>query len=80
MAGHISEAGDRKHTQYRGMAMKTSLRKYVGAIGLAGALALMGAASSFAQVGAGEGGGYGYPHQYCVPQDESAGVRQPLYC
>ena len=36
--------------------MKISLVKYVGAIGLAGALALMAAAASFAQFGPGEGG------------------------
>ena len=59
--------------------MKASLMKYVGAVGLAGALAFMAAASSFAQVGTGEGG-YGYPYQYCVPEDEGAGLRRPLYC
>ncbi len=60
--------------------MKTSMMKYVGAIGLAGALALMAATSSFAQIRTGEEGGKGYPFPYCVPQDESSGLRQSLYC
>ncbi len=59
--------------------MKTSIMKYGGAIGLAGALALVAATSSFAQIRTGEGSN-GYPYQYCVPQDESAGLRQALYC
>jgi hypothetical protein len=62
------------------MAMNASLMKYVGAIGLVGVLALVGAASSVAQAGTGKDGGYSYPYQYCVPQDEDAGLRQPPYC
>ncbi len=60
--------------------MKTSVTRYLGAIGLAGALAVLAATSSFAQLRTGEGGGSGFPYQYCVPQDESAGLRQPLFC
>ena len=65
--------------------MKTSVKKYVGAIGLAGALALIAATSAFggpdvAQLRPDEGGGAGFPYQYCVPQDENSGLRQPLYC
>jgi hypothetical protein len=60
--------------------MKISLVKYVGAIGLAGALALMAAASSFAQFGPGEGAALWLSVPYCVPEDESAGLRRPLYC
>ena len=59
--------------------MKASLVKYAAAIGLVGVLAVVGAASSFAQVGMGNDG-YSYPHQYCVPQDEDGGLRQPPYC
>jgi hypothetical protein len=60
--------------------MKTSMIKYAGAIGLAGALAVMAATSSFAQTRTGEDGGKGYPFPYCVPQDESAALRQSPFC
>ena len=66
--------------------MKTSVKKYVAAIGLAGGLVLVAGTSSlaqspaeFAQIRPEEGGG-GFPYQYCVPQDENSGLRQPLYC
>jgi hypothetical protein len=67
--------------------MKTSVKKYVAAIGLAGGLVLVAGTSSlaqspaeFAQIRPDEGGGGGFPYQYCVPQDENSGLRQPLYC
>jgi hypothetical protein len=69
------------------MVMKASVKKYAGAIGLAGALVVVTATSAFAQSGPDfaqlrpdEGGGGGFPYQYCVPQDENSGLRQPLYC
>jgi hypothetical protein len=68
--------------------MKMSVTKYVRAIGLAGALAVVTPTTAFAQSGPDfaqirpdeGGGGGGFPYQYCVPQDENSGLRQPLYC
>jgi hypothetical protein len=67
------------------MVMTTSVKKYVGAIGLAGTLTLIAVTSAFggpdlAQIRPEDGGGAGFPYQYCVPQDENSGLRQPLYC
>ena len=56
--------------------MKTSMTKYVAAIGLAGVLVLA-ATAALAQNGL--GGSNSYPSQYCVPQDENSGLRS-IYC
>jgi hypothetical protein len=68
------------------MVMNKSAKHYAGAAALAGALALA-AVSALAQGGPDlaqlrpeDGGGAGFPYQYCVPQDENSGLRQPLYC
>jgi hypothetical protein len=69
------------------MVMKKSVKQHAGAAALAGALALTAAVSAFAQgapdfaqLRPEDGGGAGFPYQYCVPQDENSGLRQPLYC
>jgi hypothetical protein len=61
MVSHISEAQGKAFglAETSRCGMKSSTTKYVGAIVLAGALALVAATPSFAQIRTGEEGGNG---------------------